>query len=110
MGGFYDLGGFLSHLQPIGSPDVLSPFLCLIELVSNLVRPFTLAVRLTANLRTGHILIRLLGLGFIKRGFYGRGFILIVGLFYFIFEIGVCLIQSYIYTLLPTLYVDEHPM
>lgn len=107
--GFYDLGGFLSHLQPIGSPALLNPFLCLIELVRNLVRPITLAVRLTANLRTGHILMGLLGLGFVNRGAGVRRLIMVVGLFYFIFEMGVCFIQSYIFTLLPTLYADEHP-
>lgn len=109
MSGFYDLGGFLSHLQPIGSPALLNPFLCLIELVRNLVRPITLAVRLTANLRTGHILMGLLGLGFVNRGVLVRGLVVVVGLFYFIFEMGVCFIQSYIFTLLPTLYADEHP-
>lgn len=109
MSGFYDLGGFLSHLQPIGSPSLLNPFLCLIELVSNMVRPITLAVRLTANLRTGHILMGLLGLGFVNSGVVVRGLVWVVGLFYFMFEMGVCFIQGYIFTLLPTLYADEHP-
>jgi ATP synthase subunit 6 len=109
IGIFYDFGRFLAHLQPIGSPAALNPFLCLIELVRNLVRPITLSVRLTANLRTGHILIGLLGLGFTKRGLLTTGVILFIGIFYFIFEIGVCFIQAYIFTLLPTLYLDEHP-
>lgn len=109
IGRFYDLGSLLAHFQPIGSPAFLNPFLCLIELVRNLVRPITLAVRLTANLRTGHILIRLLGLGFINSRIIGIRLIISLGLFYFIFEIGVCFVQAYIFTLLPTLYADEHP-
>lgn len=105
----YDLGSFLAHLQPIGSPAALNPFLCVIELVRLLVRPITLAVRLTANLSTGHILIALLGVGFVNSGLVTGAVILFLGIFYFIFEIGVCLIQAYIFTLLPTLYLDEHP-
>lgn len=109
MGIFYDFGRFLAHFQPIGSPAALNPFLCLIELVRSLVRPITLSVRLTANLSTGHILIGLLGLGFVNRRVVTMGLILVIGLFYFIFEMGVCFVQGYIFTLLPTLYLDEHP-
>ena len=110
MSMFYDLVGFFSHLQPLGSPVFLSPFLCLIELVRNFVRPLTLCVRLTANLRTGHILVGLLGTGFLSTGSYLMVLIFLFSLFYFIFELGVCFVQSYIFTLLPTLYVDEHPV
>jgi len=110
IGVCYDFGGFLAHLQPVGSPAALNPFLCLIELVSTLVRPITLSVRLTANLSTGHILIALLGSGFVGRGLLGCIFILILGLFYFMFEMGVCFIQAYIFTLLPVLYSDDHPV
>lgn len=106
----FDLGSFLAHLSPSGAPAALNPFLCIIELVRLLVRPFTLAVRLTANLRTGHILIGLLGVGFgSMRGIVGLVLIIFVGTFYFAFEIAVSVIQSYIFTLLPTLYADEHP-
>ena len=109
MGLFYDFVGFISHLQPLGSPVLLNPFLCLIELVRNLVRPLTLSVRLTANLSTGHILIALSGIRFVNGGLLVGFFVLVVGLFYFLFELGVCFVQGYIFTLLPTLYVDEHP-
>lgn len=100
---------FLAHFQPAGSPTFLSPLLCLIELVSNLVRPLTLAVRLTANLRTGHILMTLIGVGFIGTSSTGGILILSLGAFYFIFEIVISIIQAYIFTLLPTLYMDDHP-
>ena len=99
----------MAHLQPLGSPALLNPFLCLIELVSSLVRPITLSVRLTANLRTGHILIALLGSGFVGGGLMSGVVVLFLGVFYFIFEMGVCFVQSYIFTLLPVLYSDDHP-
>lgn len=105
----YDLPSFLAHFQPIGSPAPLNPFLCVIELVRILVRPLTLAVRLTANLRTGHILIALLGTGFARTSLYVASILVVLGIFYFMFEIAICVIQAYIFTLLPTLYLDEHP-
>lgn len=105
----YDCVGFFSHLQPLGAPVFLSPFLCLIELVRIVVRPLTLCVRLTANLSTGHILVGLLGSGFVFRNFSLGLLILFIVTFYFLFELGVCFVQAYIFTLLPTLYLDEHP-
>ena len=105
----YNLTSYLAHLQPLGAPAILSPFLCIIELVRILVRPFTLAVRLTANLSTGHILLALLGTAFTKSGLVLIVLLSILGLFYVIFEIAVCLIQAYIFTLLTTLYANDHP-
>nr|UUC08053.1 ATP synthase F0 subunit 6 [Parantropora penelope] len=106
----YNMPSFLAHLQPMGSPNFLNPFLCLIELVSLLVRPLTLSVRLTANLSTGHILMGLLGVSFSGSSIMVGLLVLCVGSFYFIFEMAVCIVQSYIFTLLPTLYMDEHPL
>ena len=106
---FYDFGSFISHFQPLGAPALLSPFLCVVELVSLLVRPVTLSVRLTANLSTGHVIMSLLGIGFGHSFFFLGVFILFLGVFYFLFELGVCFVQSYIFTLLPVLYADEHP-
>lgn len=96
---------FIAHLQPVGSPRPLNPFLVVIELVSLCVRPLTLLVRLRANLRAGHILIALLGGAFPS----GSVFILIIGMLYFSFEMAVCVVQAYIFTLLSRLYLDEHP-
>lgn len=105
----FDSTKFLAHFQPIGAPSALNPFLCIIELVSALVRPLTLTVRLTANIRTGHILLRLLGLSFSRVSLIGSLILVIIGTLYLIFEIGVSIVQAYIFTILPTIYIDEHP-
>jgi len=51
----------IASLLPIGAPAALNPFLVIIETVSILVRPITLSVRLTANIRAGHIVLTLIG-------------------------------------------------
>jgi len=50
----------LAHLVPIGTPPILIPFIVLIELIRTIIRPLTLAVRLTANIIAGHLLLVLL--------------------------------------------------
>lgn len=105
----YNIDRYVSHFQPLGSPTLLNPFLCLIELVRTLVQPITLAVRITANLRTGHIILALMGGAFARSNFILIRILLLVGIFYIIFDLGVCVIQTYIFTLLPILYTDNHP-
>nr|YP_002456344.1 ATP synthase F0 subunit 6 [Watersipora subtorquata]ABY55229.1 ATP synthase F0 subunit 6 [Watersipora subtorquata] len=105
----YNIDSYVSHFQPLGSPTLLNPFLCLIELVSTLVQPMTLAVRITANLSTGHIMLALMGGAFASSNFMLMSILLLVGIFYIMFDLGVCVIQTYIFTLLPILYTDNHP-
>lgn len=102
---------FMASLLPRGAPDWLNPFLVLVETVSIIVRPVTLSVRLVANIRAGHIVLRLIGI-------YGSSYLFIfsfrfitllfIQIGYIIFEMGICLIQAYIFCLLLTLYADDH--
>ena len=110
--GFFNFSSFLAVLLPAGAPGVLNPFLVLVETVSLMVRPITLSVRLAANMGAGHIVLCLLG-SYLSSGFFVYpsgllGFMVLVDGFYFLFEVGICLIQSYIFFLLLNLYADEH--
>ena len=49
---------FFSLFLPAGAPKALAPFLVLLELVSYLVRPFTLALRLFLNMMAGHVILK----------------------------------------------------
>jgi len=104
---------FLGSLLPGGAPGWLNPFLVLVERVSLLVRPVTLSFRLAANIRAGHIVLTLIGV-YGRRGFFNSSvrfrIIVLIQMFYIIFEVGICLIQSYIFCLLASLYRDDHPV
>lgn len=110
---FYRTTVFIAILLPAGAPSILNPFLILVEMVRIIVRPITLSVRLAANIGAGHIVIGLLGT-YLRASYFGLfgvfGFfiLLLIQVFYFFFEFGVGLIQSYIFFLLVTLYADEH--
>jgi F-type H+-transporting ATPase subunit a len=79
----------------------------LIETISNLIRPGTLAVRLTANIVAGHLLITLLGnqtavaSNFILTGLLATQILLLT------LESAVAIIQSYVFAVLSTLYARE---
>jgi len=50
-----------SHLTPQGTSFILIPSIVLIETIRFIIRPITLAIRLTANIIAGHLLISLIG-------------------------------------------------
>nr|YP_010567887.1 ATP synthase F0 subunit 6 [Faxonius virilis]UZC55650.1 ATP synthase subunit 6 [Faxonius virilis] len=96
-----------AHLVPQGTPGVLMPFMVLIESISNVIRPGTLAVRLAANMIAGHLLLSLLGgmgpgmpLGFLW-------VLVILQVLLLMLESAVAVIQSYVFAILSTLYASE---
>lgn len=100
-------GRFLAHLVPVSTPYVLMPFMVLIELVRNLIRPLTLSVRLAANLVAGHLLMTLISSPVRSRNFLVL-FVLIRGLIVLIIlESAVAFIQAYVFRILRTLYLRE---
>ena len=94
------------HLVPINTPTVLINFIVLIESIRNIIRPWTLAIRLTANILAGHLLLSLLG-NSIRNFILIIPFILIIQNILFILEISVAIIQSYVFSILRTLYFNE---
>uniref|UniRef100_UPI0030FEFC08 ATP synthase F0 subunit 6 n=1 Tax=Neoseiulus chebalingensis TaxID=3061192 RepID=UPI0030FEFC08 len=96
----------LAHLVPLGTPLLLCPFMILIETISLLIRPLTLAVRLTANMIAGHILLSLLSQTLDKNllSFFSASLFLCLLL---MLEISVAVIQSYVFVILMSLYMNE---
>ena len=92
-----------THLVPPGTPGALIALMVIIETVSNLIRPGALAVRLAANIVAGHLLLSLLG------GATGSLFsvVMVILLLLVVLECAVACIQSYVFTILRTLYLNE---
>nr|YP_009555978.1 ATP synthase F0 subunit 6 [Myllocerinus aurolineatus]QBF03605.1 ATP synthase F0 subunit 6 [Myllocerinus aurolineatus] len=97
----------LAHLVPQGAPSILLPFLVIIETTSNIIRPGTLAIRLTANMIAGHLLVTLLGNSGSSLNLYWLNILIIVQILLLILESAVAIIQSYVFSILATLYSSE---
>nr|APX40165.1 ATP synthase F0 subunit 6 [Cryptocephalus moraei] len=97
----------LAHLVPQGTPPVLMPFMVCIETISNMIRPGTLAIRLSANMIAGHLLMTLLGSTGNSISLIMMNLLLITQILLLILESAVAVIQSYVFTVLTTLYSSE---
>lgn len=99
---------FFSHLTPQGTPFILIPFIVLIESIRLIIRPLTLAIRLTANIIAGHLLLTLIGSsGLLINNFFVLNIILFLQTLLFILEISVRFIQAYVFSILSILYCRE---
>nr|ASM82661.1 ATP synthase F0 subunit 6 [Paratimomenus flavocapitatus] len=97
----------LAHQVPEGTPPGLMPFMVIIETLSNIIRPGTLAVRLMANMTAGHLLMTLLGNTGATLSGVMLGGLLSTQVFLLLLEMAVALIQSYVFVVLSTLYMKE---
>nr|YP_010890054.1 ATP synthase F0 subunit 6 [Resomia ornicephala]WJJ70066.1 ATP synthase F0 subunit 6 [Resomia ornicephala]WJJ70078.1 ATP synthase F0 subunit 6 [Resomia ornicephala] len=102
---------FLSIFMPVGAPLIMSPFLVIIEIVSNLSRPVALGMRLAANITAGHILLTILsdfGCKLLMYTYTIPGYFpLLIIMFMFVLELGVLFIQAYVFTLLVLIYLKD---
>jgi F-type H+-transporting ATPase subunit a len=96
-----------AHLVPQRTPGVLMPFIVIIESISNLIRPLTLSIRLSANIIAGHLLITLLGNQLASAGIERLPLLIFVQLILVTLEIAVSVIQAYVFSILITLYIRE---
>ena len=116
--GFWKHGlKFFSLFVPHGAPALLLPVIVPVELISFLVRPFSLGLRLFVAMTAGHILLEVFGsfavqglsagidgspIGF---GVWLASFVMIIGVS--ALELLVCAIQAYVFALLTSLYIND---
>nr|AFA46366.1 ATP synthase F0 subunit 6 [Erythrocebus patas] len=101
----------LAHLLPQGTPTPLIPMLVVIETTSLLIQPVALAVRLTANITAGHLLMHLVGSAVLALLTTSPFIALLTSMLLMlltILEIAVALIQAYVFTLLVSLYLHNN--
>lgn len=97
----------LAHFVPLRTPVALMPFIVLIEFIRRRIRPFTLAIRLAANIIAGHLLLSLLGEKIVGGELVGIILVLVGLLALLVLELAVRVIQAYVFSLLSTLYLNE---
>lgn len=98
---------------PAGSPLALAPLLVIIELVSYSFRVISLALRLFANMMSGHCLLKILA-GFAWTMFSAGGILTLAHLVPLIvifaivgLECGIAFLQAYVFTLLLCIYLND---
>ncbi len=101
---------FLRMFFPHGAPIATAVILVPIELISYFSRPFSLAVRLFANMTVGHIILKVIGGFVVALG----GFYVVPGILPFVFlggitvlEFGIALLQAYVFTILSCIYLND---
>lgn len=112
--GFQTYGlDYFAMFMPTGAPLWLAPFLIVIEFVSYCAKAVSLGVRLAANITAGHLLFAILS-SFTWSMILAGGMITLVSLFPLLIilfitllEIGVALIQAYVFCLLTTIYIND---
>nr|ATZ81910.1 ATP synthase F0 subunit 6 [Macropus giganteus] len=101
----------LAHFLPQGTPTPLVPMLVIIETISLFIQPVALAVRLTANITAGHLLMHLIGSATLALSSISMAVSTITFTILFlltILELAVAMIQAYVFTLLVSLYLHDN--
>lgn len=105
---------FFKILLPVKVPLFIAPILICVEVVSFFLRPLSLAVRLSANMLSGHILLKILAIaswGALSSGnflFIILSFIPVIILFLvMLLELMIAFLQAYVFLVLMTIYLNE---
>lgn len=98
---------FFTLFCPAGVPWALKPLIIPIEILSYLIRPVTLSVRLFANMMAGHLMLKVFA-GFSVAMGVGLG---ILPMFFNValigFEFLIAFLQAYVFTILSCIYLKD---
>jgi len=101
---------FINTFIPSGAPAALLPFLVIIEIISYLSRPFSLGIRLFANMMSGHTLLAILAsftFSICQKNIIIAAipFVLIVAIVGL--EAMIAILQAYVFTVLVCIYLND---
>ena len=110
IGFWYHGAHFLHFFVPSGAPKAMLPLLVPIEILSYLIRPISLSVRLFVNMMAGHIMLKTFA-----------GFIVALGSYYVVpgiaplaltigltgLELAIAFLQAYVFTVLTCIYLQD---
>ena len=97
---------FFSLFWPHGVHPAMGVFVCVLEFLSFLSRPFTLAIRLFANMTAGHVVLKVFGSFVVALGVFGALPLVAVGALTAL-ELLVALLQAYVFAMLTSLYLND---
>lgn len=108
------IGGWAHHFTG-GAPIWLAPVMVPVELLGMLIKPFSLAIRLFANMTAGHVLLAVVigftatvGASFGYIGSVGIGLIVIpAGVALMCLELFVATLQAYLFMFLAALFISQ---
>ena len=104
---------FFSLFWPKNTFFPLAVFVACIEFLSFLSRPFTLAIRLFANMTAGHVLLKVFGTFVVTLGSFGAlpyvfGILpLAVNVALSALEVLIAVVQAYVFALLASIYLND---
>lgn len=102
----HGFGGYVKSLVPPGVPVFVLPIMIVVEFIGLFTKPFSLLMRLFANITAGTIIIfSLIGLIFVMN-YAGSVIAVPFALFIYLIEIFIAFLQAYIFTLLSALYIN----
>jgi F-type H+-transporting ATPase subunit a len=97
---------FFSYFAPKGVPWIMLLLLVPIEVVSYLIRPMTLSIRLFANMMAGHTMLFIFA-GFVSAlGIFGV-LPLVFNMGFILLEFLVAVLQAYVFTILTCIYLHD---
>lgn len=103
----HGIGGFLHFFVPPGTPMALVPLMFPIELFSYLARPVSLSIRLAANMMAGHTMLKVIAGFVVMLGLWGGWLPLALLVVLTAFEIGIAILQAYVFTILTCVYLHD---
>ena len=98
---------FVSFFVPKGVPFVLLLLLVPIEIISYFVRPFSLSIRLFANMLAGHTMLKVFGGFVVMLGIYAGWAPLAFIVAFTGLELLIAFLQAYVFAILTCLYLND---
>jgi F-type H+-transporting ATPase subunit a len=98
---------FVSFFVPKGVPFVLLLLLVPIEIISYFVRPFSLSIRLFANMLAGHTMLKVFGGFVVMLGIYAGWAPLAFIVVFTGLELLIAFLQAYVFAILTCLYLND---
>lgn len=95
---------FINLFKPTGITKTIIPLIMSIEIISYISRIISLSVRLTANMLSGHIMLNLITTYGYK---ISRPITIIIIIPFIILELGISIIQGYVFTILTSTYIKD---